>query len=150
MAEYKPTFRCVIAGGRDFDDKDLLFIMCDRFLKPLLDTGLFTIQIMSGHCKTGADYYGEEYAREMAFPVELYRANWLDNGMAAGPIRNEQMAKACTGAIIFWDGKSRGSKSMIDMCERYKKAYKVVLYEENKVKEVHWNKKGRVEEVWEY
>lgn len=59
--------------------------------------------------------------------MELVRfpANWAAFGKRAGYIRNEQMAKyavedgSCGMLIAFWDGKSRGTKHMIDLANKH-------------------------------
>ena len=52
----------------------------------------------------------------MRFP-----ADWKVYGKQAGPVRNRQMlnyAKEEQGALLaFWDGKSRGTKNMIDIAK---------------------------------
>ena len=40
--------------------------------------------------------------------------DWNKHGKAAGPIRNRQMAEYADCLIAVWDGKSRGTKNMID------------------------------------
>ena len=54
----------------------------------------------------------------MKFP-----ADWKTYGKTAGPIRNKQMAEFAsqqTGMLIaFWDGKSRGTGSMIRLAKEY-------------------------------
>ncbi len=42
-----------------------------------------------------------------------YRADWDKHGRAAGPMRNAQMAHDCDAVIAIWDGRSRGTLSMI-------------------------------------
>lgn len=49
----------------------------------------------------------------MEFP-----ADWNAHGKAAGPIRNQQMAQEADVLIAFWDGKSRGTKDMIEKATR--------------------------------
>lgn len=39
-------------------------------------------------------------------------------GNAAGPMRNEEMAKYADGLIVFWNGKSSGTKNMIECAKR--------------------------------
>lgn len=68
---------------------------------------------------------GERYAKENGFKIEKYNAEWKKYGRRAGPIRNEMMAEACDYVICFWDGKSRGTKSMIDIAERKGKPVKI-------------------------
>ena len=58
--------------------------------------------------------YAEEYAAERGLKVKLYPAEWARYGKAAGPKRNNQMAKDASAVIAFWDGRSKGTKNMID------------------------------------
>ena len=37
---------------------------------------------------------------------------------SAGPIRNKQMAEYADTLFAFWDGKSRGTKNMIDLAKK--------------------------------
>ena len=43
----------------------------------------------------------------------------FDNGKSAGPIRNEKMAEYSDNLVIFWGGKSIGSKSMIRLAKKH-------------------------------
>lgn len=57
----------------------------------------------------------------------------MDDGKAAGPIRNAQMAKyASEGAkgilVAFWDGKSKGTKNMIQEARNKDLIVKIVEY----------------------
>ena len=103
-------YKVIVAGCRDFADYELLKEKCDFYLqnkKPEI------IVIVSGHA-SGADTLGERYAQERGYETEVYPADWKTNGRAAGPIRNAQMAAVADALIAFWDGKSRGTKNMID------------------------------------
>ena len=103
--------RTIIAGGRDFTNTGMAFIC----LESLVKAGDI---IISGHA-SGADMMGELYAQKNKLQCELYPAEWEKYGRAAGPIRNEQMAKVADRLIAFWDGKSRGTKSMINLAKKY-------------------------------
>ena len=59
----------------------------------------------------------------------LYPADWERHGRAAGPIRNEEMAEVSDALIAFWDGKSRGTKSMIEIAMRKGLQVAVVRYD---------------------
>ena len=106
----------IIAGCRDFSDYEKLKAAADSIIpsEPNND-----ITIISGHAN-GADALGERYAREHKYNLELFPANWSLYGKAAGPIRNAKMANRANefdkGVLVaFWDGRSRGTKSMIDI-----------------------------------
>ncbi len=65
---------------------------------------------------------GEQYANEMNYEIVKYPALWQKYGKGAGVIRNEEMAKDCDLAIVFWDGKSRGTAFMIALAEKHNKS----------------------------
>ena len=44
----------------------------------------------------------------------------------AGLHRNELMAKEADACIVFWDGKSTGTKNMIDLAKKYKLKLRVI------------------------
>lgn len=119
-------FRVIIAGGRDFDNYEYLCDKCDLLLKDKHDT--HRIIIISGGAK-GADSLGERYAKERGYQVDIYQAQWGRHGKAAGPIRNGLMADISDAAIVFWDGASKGSKSMVDCMEQRNKKVIVFRYD---------------------
>lgn len=118
-------YRVIIAGGRYFSDYELLKEKCDEFLQ---DKTSEEIVIISGHA-SGADSLGERYAQEKGFKIETYPADWDKYGRAAGPKRNAQMANIANALIAFWDGKSKGTKSMINLAKKKGLQVFVVQYE---------------------
>lgn len=117
-------YKVIIAGCRDFTDYELLREKCDYHLQNLR---LEDIVIVSGHA-SGADSLGERYAQERGFQLETYPADWQAHGRAAGPIRNAKMANVAHALIAFWDGKSRGTKNMIDTAKKHNLQVAVVRY----------------------
>lgn len=100
--------RVIIAGSRSFEDYPKLRRVVNSFHKQ------FTItQVVSGNAR-GADSLGEWWAAENNITIRVFPANWSQYGRAAGHIRNEEMAKNADALIAFWDGKSPGTKSMIE------------------------------------
>lgn len=108
-------YRVIIAGCRDFNDYELLKEKCDYFLQ---DEKKEDVVIISGYA-SGADALGERYAQERGFQLETFPADWKAHGRAAGPIRNDRMACAANALIAFWDGKSRGTKNMIETAKNH-------------------------------
>ena len=109
--------RVVIAGSRDFCD----YKAACRFIDGCLAAyGGEEFIILSGGAR-GADALGERYAREHGLRAEQYSAQWQRYGKAAGIRRNQQMAEACDLVICFWDGESRGTKSMIALAQKHNK-----------------------------
>lgn len=114
--------KLLIAGSRDYP-------VMGNFLSKMAD--LVTMygmpsEVVSGNCHTGADKFGEAWAATYNTPVKMFPADWQKHGKAAGPIRNQEMAKYCDRAIIFWDGQSRGSKNMIEELQKQNKPYTVI------------------------
>ena len=109
----RTLFWLIIAGTRTFNDYAMLRAYCDMKLSRKIAEGE-QIEIVSGACPTGADYLGEKYAAERGFSVRLFPADWQQYGRRAGAVRNRQMAQYGNALIAFWDGKSKGTKIMID------------------------------------
>lgn len=101
--------RVVIAGGRNYTDYNEAEAFVDRCLEKLKGNEII---IVSGGCR-GADTIGEKYAIKNGFRIERHPADWSKYGKSAGPIRNKAMAVVADLVICFWDGKSKGTKSMI-------------------------------------
>ena len=71
-------------------------------------------EVVCGGAK-GVDSLGKQWAEEHQVPVTMFPANWEKYGKSAGPKRNQEMAEYAEALIAVWDGKSRGTKSMIDL-----------------------------------
>lgn len=125
--------RVIVCGCRDFCDNNLLFQTLDGILSNFDD-----VEIISGHA-TGADKIGEEYAKSRGLKCAVFKAEWDKYGRAAGPIRNKQMLYYAMEdhplVIAFWDGKSRGTKNMIDIAKKVNVATKIILYERGRMTE---------------
>jgi len=104
--------KVIIAGGRDFNDYELLQRTCNWVFK-----GVETLEIVSGGAR-GADKLGERYAKEIGLTPTVMKADWDEYGKAAGPIRNSQMAKYADALIAFHDGSSTGTSDMIKKARR--------------------------------
>ena len=117
-------YKVIVAGCRDFADYELLKEKCDFYLQNQKPED---IVIVSDHA-SGADALGKHYAQERGYETEIYPADWKTNGRAAGPIRNAQMATVADALIAFWDGKSRGTKNMIDTATKRGLQVAVVRY----------------------
>ena len=70
--------------------------------------------IISGGAK-GADWLGEQFAKNHNIPLFVFKANWDKYGKMAGPIRNREMAKYATHLIVFIANDSKGSKDMYNV-----------------------------------
>ena len=125
MATVLPIFRVIVAGGRDFNDYNLLCDRCDKLLSQKQLT--HNIVIVSGTCR-GADTLGEQYAHERGYNDERFPADWKNLGKVAGVIRNNQMADNADALIAFWDGQSRGTKNMINIAHKKNLLVRIIKY----------------------
>lgn len=102
--------RTIIAGSRDctaYRDVDTAVAEC----------GWTPTLVLSGTAR-GADQLGERWARINHVGVLEYPADWEAHGKSAGYKRNEQMAANAEALIALWDGRSKGTKHMIDIAKR--------------------------------
>lgn len=116
------TFKVIVAGTRTFDNYNLLKRKLDYYLSDRT-----AVEIVSGGAR-GADSLGEKYAREKGFAVKVFAANWDKYGKSAGPRRNKDMAEYADALVLFWDGVSRGSASMLELAREYNLLVRVVRY----------------------
>lgn len=108
--------RVIVAGGRGFNDYDVMERALGACFRKAEERGDEVI-IISGTAQ-GADRMGEHFAHDFHHQCERYPADWDKYGKSAGYKRNEQMAKIATHLVAFWDGKSRGTKHMINLAIR--------------------------------
>lgn len=118
-------FKVVIAGGRDFNNFFRLCGITDRLLKEQIKIN--QIVIISGGAR-GADTLGKYYARLRNFDLIKMKANWDKYGKSAGFIRNKEVLALADGVVCFWDGKSRGTKHMIDITNHSHKRLIIISY----------------------
>lgn len=112
LQKQRCRIRTIIAGSRGYGSIKLI-------KEAVEESGFSVTEIISGRAK-GVDTAGEGYAYSADIDLVMFPANWNKHGRAAGPIRNRRMAeyaaadKSRPGALIaVWDGKSRGTESMI-------------------------------------
>lgn len=81
------------------------------------------VKFVSGTAK-GADVLGERFAHMWGYDVVRFPADWGGLGRKSGYVRNAKMAEYAMAdrnygvLIAFWDGKSKGTKHMIDLAKK--------------------------------
>jgi len=105
--------RIIVCGSRTWRDREAIasrFYDLDRNTKGPWPT----VVIVHGGAR-GADRIAADEAAKAGFIVEPHPADWGRYGKAAGPIRNEEMAKLGADlCIAFWDLASSGTRDMVD------------------------------------
>lgn len=98
--------KIIIAGTRTVTDYS---VVC----RAVESSGFDISMVVSGGAR-GVDTLGERWAREHGAHFIRMPADWGRHGKSAGMKRNREMARYADGLVAIWDGRSRGTKGMID------------------------------------
>lgn len=98
--------RTIIAGSRGINDFDLV-------IQVIASSSIDVTEVVSGGAR-GVDQLGERFANAKKLPLVRFIPDWEKFGKGAGFRRNEIMAQYAEALIAVWDGKSRGTKHMVD------------------------------------
>ena len=133
--------KLIIAGGRKFADEALLL----DFINDLLGKQIIPAisEIVCGGAK-GADTIGAAIGEANGITIAPFIPDWKDlsaepcvvkcnqygeYNALAGMVRNNQMGDYADVLVAAWDGKSRGTKQMIDYMLKLGKPAYVLRYE---------------------
>jgi hypothetical protein len=119
--------KVIVAGSRGFDDYTLLSDELNKLQHLLKSMDKSITEIVSGTAR-GADKLGERWADENNVCIKKFPADWNTYGKSAGYIRNQQMAEYADVLYAFWDGKSKGTKHMIDLAHKHNLKVRVISY----------------------
>jgi len=113
----KKPLKIAVAGSRSCTDAFLVFEYLAIFStsweveeRP----NEITLEIVSGGAK-GPDTFAEKFALINQIPTKIFLPDWDKHGKSAGFIRNKQIVDYSDMVIAFWDRKSKGTKSTIDL-----------------------------------
>ena len=113
---YLNACRVIIAGSRGFFEYDLMSRELDKLFNGSKEFTGRNIKIISGMAD-GADSLAIRYADERKLTKILFPANWKRFSRVAGFLRNEDMLSVATHLVVFWDGKSSGTRHMIEIAK---------------------------------
>jgi len=105
--------KIAVGGSRSIESYQLV--------KSVLDCLLMSGDIVLSGNAPGADRLGERYAQENGLEFKIIPSEWEKHGLKATMMRNEVLLRAADCIILFWDGKSAGSKHMLEIAKRSKK-----------------------------
>ena len=98
--------RTAIIGSRGLTVSDL-----DKYLPD------GTNEIVSGGAK-GIDSCAKEYALSHGLPITEFLPEYEKYGRSAPLKRNLEIIKYADIVLAFWDGRSKGTKYVIDNCKK--------------------------------
>lgn len=113
-----------IIGSHEFKDIILVDSVVELEIIPKFRNDL---TIISSGAK-GVDEYVAKLARQHEIRVIEYKPNF-SSGYDINKYheRNDRIIENADRVIAFWDGKSRGTKSVIDKCLQRKKHIEVIF-----------------------
>lgn len=77
------------------------------------------VVFISGLALEGPDNHAITYCRKNGNRLEGYPAKWNELGKRAGMVRNAEMAKVINYGVVVYDGKSKGTKNMIELLNKH-------------------------------
>jgi YspA, cpYpsA-related SLOG family len=123
------TVRVIVCGSRGWHDRERI---ADRLNALVLERGYcFPDPLIVHGAARGADRIAGEEAGKAGLLVEAHPADWERHGKRAGLIRNEEMAaRGADICLAFWDGRSTGTRHMMDTAARHGIDVRIVFPEE--------------------
>ena len=76
----------------------------------------------------GADTYAKEFAIKHNLKLIEFLPDYEKYGRKAPLVRNKLIVEECDCLIAFWDGKSKGTKHMIDIATERNLPIRVIRY----------------------
>ena len=110
--------RVAVIGSRGLRVDDL-----ENYLPPE------TTEIISGGAK-GVDASAREYALRRGLKLTEYLPEYSRYGRAAPLKRNITIIENADLVLAFWDGRSRGTKYVIDNCKKRNIPVKIHIFSE--------------------
>ena len=85
-------------------------------------------EIVSGGAK-GVDTCVARYAKEKEIPLTEFLPDYSRYGKGAPIVRNKQIVDYADKVVVFWDGSSKGTLSVIRYAERINKSGEIMKIE---------------------
>lgn len=98
--------KTIIAGSRTIDNFEIV-------TKAIEDSKFEITEVICGAAR-GIDACGAAWALKNNIPIKYFKADWNKYHKGAGMIRNREMGNYADALIAIWDGKSHGTKQMIE------------------------------------
>ena len=83
-------------------------------------------EIVSGGA-VGVDSCAAEYAKKKGLKLTVFLPQYEKYGRAAPIVRNKEIVDYAEKIIAFWDGKSRGTLSVIKYAEKMGKPCEIIV-----------------------
>ena len=107
--------RLAVVGSRSLTNIVLDKYVCDE-----------VEEIVSGGA-VGVDFCAAQYARDRGLKLTEFLPQYERYGRAAPIARNKEIVNYADKVIVFWDGNSRGTLSVIKYAQKIGKSLEVIL-----------------------
>ena len=88
-------------------------------------------EIVSGGAK-GIDSCARDFALSKGIALKEFLPDYKKYGRAAPIVRNKEIVNYSDTVLAFWDGKSHGTKNVIDYCKNNNKPIRIVILPSDK------------------
>ena len=117
--------KLAIVGSRNYTDYQKVKHMINDYLG---DISRDDLEIVSGGAP-GVDGLAKRFSKIRKLPYKEFPANWNKYGLAAGPIRNQEIADYSDCCLAISYGRSPGTNITIKMFQKLGKPVKVIRIE---------------------
>ena len=107
--------KLAIVGSRNLTN-----IVLDQYISKEVD------EIVSGGA-VGVDFCAAEYAKRNGLKLTEFLPQYERYGRAAPIVRNKQIVDYADKIIIFWNGRSKGTLSVIKYVKKIGKPFEIIL-----------------------
>jgi len=114
--------KVIVAGSRYFSDREVIEKAIDL-------SGFKITQIVHGGAR-GVDTVAGDIANDRKLELVVCDADWVAFGRSAGFRRNETMAVHADALVAVWDGKSPGTRHMIQQMRKRNKPVYIFRFDE--------------------
>lgn len=105
--------KIAFVGSRTFCDEQLVRHMVNKYMIPSSGQVPYNEFVSGG--AIGPDTWAWDEARKIGVICWVFPPDWIKHGKSAGFIRNKEIVRQADVILAFWDGKSSGTKSTIDL-----------------------------------
>ena len=107
--------KIAIVGSRNLTN-----IMLDQYISKEVE------EIVSGGA-VGVDFCAAEYAKNNGLKLTEFLPQYERYGRAAPIVRNKQIVDYADKIIVFWNGNSKGTLSVIKYVQKIGKPFEIIL-----------------------
>lgn len=107
--------KVAIVGSRNLTN-----IVLDQYISKEVD------EIVSGGA-VGVDFCAAEYAKNKGLKLTEFLPQYERYGRAAPIIRNKQIVDYADKIIVFWNGTSKGTLSVIKYATKIEKPFELII-----------------------